>query len=81
MDLTASALAAAPFRLSGCEQLLHSGCAPAAAYALRGSGSLLTKPAGVTEMRHVDRNEEMRAIVGYVEVAIERLDLRPRRAL
>ncbi len=80
-SLTVGALAPTPFRLAGGKERLDAGRALAVTDALGGGGGLLAEPVGIAEMRDVDGDEEVRAVVGYGEVAIERAHLRAEGAL
>ena len=70
-----------PFRLAGREQTVDVGCALAGANAFGRRRDLLAKQRGLAEMRDVDRDEEMRAVIGHAEVAVERTHLRAGGAL
>src|SRR6185503_1136264 len=75
LDLSVRASPPLPFRLAWREQPVDAGRALTGANALLRHGDLLTKQCGFAEMRHVDRDEEMRAVVGHAEVAVERTHL------
>src|SRR5215469_4909350 len=80
-DAAVGALAPAPFGLARREHLRDPGRAPAGADARRRRRGGLAKGGGIAEMRDVDRNEQMRAVVRHGEVAVERAHLRAGRAL
>src|ERR1700729_1178258 len=70
-----------PFRLARREEFSDARRTCAATNAFAGSGGLPAKPIEIAEMRHVDRDEEMRAVIGHAEIAIKRADLRAARTL
>src|SRR5581483_10561068 len=80
-DHAGGRLAAAPFGLARREQLRDAGRTRAAAHPLGRSCRLRTERAEVAEMRDVDRDEEMRAVVRHGKVAIERAHRGAERAL
>src|ERR1039458_1576198 len=81
IDDAAGLLAATPFRLAGREKLVVPRRAPAVADTLGRGRRLLAEPMHIAEMRDVNRDEKMRAVVGHTEVAIERAHLIAKGAL
>src|SRR5882724_9618745 len=80
-DGAAGALTPAPFWFARREQLLDASCAATGANMFGGGGGVLAEPIDVAEMRDIDCDEEMRAVIRHAEVAIERPHLRAGRAL
>src|SRR5262245_2588517 len=80
-DLAGSDLMATPFWLSRCEQLRDARRALSVADAFGRRRGLRAEGVEVAEMRNIDRNEEMRAVIWHAEVAVERPHRSAERAL
>src|SRR5215468_1151555 len=80
-DLAGGALAAHKLRLAGRVEPLDAGGAASGPHALGCCCRLHAERPDVAEMRDVDGDEQMRAVVRDAEVAVERLHLRAAGAL